>query len=175
MLIRYILSSVCLRLSQFPQLSFMQYTGLCVLSLPIFVMIVRIGVLYLIIIIKSEVWNIYLFRARSWNNAMHCMSFYVLILFWSESYFFTFRWASSNSWTTRWNDGSTHLMEWSSRNEINPVWTFTLIIKIHSVREQWMLMKCLLKCIMTECEISITICPSQFEFLGNVFSLWYDS
>ena len=35
MLVRYILSSVCLRLSQFSEFSFMQYMGLCVLSLPI--------------------------------------------------------------------------------------------------------------------------------------------
>ena len=57
MLARYILSSVCLRLSQIPQLSFMQYMGLCVFSRPIYLMlIVRIHVLYLVIIIKSEVW-----------------------------------------------------------------------------------------------------------------------
>ena len=50
------LSSVCLRLSQFFQLSFIQYMGLCVFSLPIYLMmIVRIRVLYLIIIIKSAV------------------------------------------------------------------------------------------------------------------------
>ena len=60
MLVRYILLSVCLRLSQYPQLSFMQYTGLCVFSLPMFLMmIVRICVLYLIIIIKLEVWPIW--------------------------------------------------------------------------------------------------------------------
>ena len=57
MLVRYILSPVCLRLGQFSQLSFMQYMGLCVFSLPIsLVMIVRILSLDLIIIIKSEVW-----------------------------------------------------------------------------------------------------------------------
>ena len=55
MFVRYILSSVCLRLSQFVQLSFIQYMGLCVYSLPIsLVMIVWIRQLYLIII-KSEV------------------------------------------------------------------------------------------------------------------------
>ena len=56
LLVGYILSSVCLRLSQFPRLPCMQYIGLCVFSLPInLMMIVRIRVLYLIIIIKSEV------------------------------------------------------------------------------------------------------------------------
>ena len=50
---------VCRRLSQFSRLSFMQYMGLWVFSLPItFEMIVRIDVFYLIIIIKSEVWPI---------------------------------------------------------------------------------------------------------------------
>ena len=42
MLVRYMLPSVCLRLRQFSQLSFIQYMGLCVFSLPISpVMIVR--------------------------------------------------------------------------------------------------------------------------------------
>ena len=51
--VRYILSSVCLRLCKFSQLY------LCVFSLLIYlVIIVRICVLYLIIIIKSEVWTI---------------------------------------------------------------------------------------------------------------------
>ena len=59
MLVRHILSSVCLRLSQFTQLSFMQFMGLCVFRSPIsFVMIARIFVLYLIINIRSEVWTI---------------------------------------------------------------------------------------------------------------------
>ena len=55
------LSRVCLTLSQFSQLSFMQYMGLCVFSLPIYLMmIVIIHALKLIIdIIKSEVWPIY--------------------------------------------------------------------------------------------------------------------
>ena len=47
-------SRVCLRFSQFSQLSF-QYMGLCLLSLHISLMIVRIRRLNLIIIIKSEV------------------------------------------------------------------------------------------------------------------------
>ena len=50
---RYILLSVCLRLNQFSQSSFMQYMGPCVLSLPIFLMVIlRICVLYLMINIK---------------------------------------------------------------------------------------------------------------------------
>ena len=59
MLAGYLLLSVCLILSQFSQLSFLQYMGMRVISLPISLMIiVRICVLYLIIIIKSEVWPI---------------------------------------------------------------------------------------------------------------------
>ena len=58
-LVRYILSSVCLRLSQFSQLYFMHYMELCAFSLPISLKVfARIGVLYLIIIVKSEVWPI---------------------------------------------------------------------------------------------------------------------
>ena len=57
--ITYTLSSVCLRLSKFSQLSFMQYMELCVFSLSIYLMtIVRIHVLYLIIIVKLKLWTI---------------------------------------------------------------------------------------------------------------------
>ena len=55
----------------FSQFSVIQYMGLCVFSLPIsFVMIERIGSM-----------NYYtLFRVRSWNNGMRCMSLYILTL-----------------------------------------------------------------------------------------------
>ena len=54
--VRYILSSVCLRLSE---LSFMQYMGLCVFSSPFsLMMIVRKYVLHLITITNSELWPI---------------------------------------------------------------------------------------------------------------------
>ena len=57
--VRYILSSVWVRLSIFSQLSILQYVGLYVFSLPSsLVMIERIYILCLIIIIKSEVWTI---------------------------------------------------------------------------------------------------------------------
>ena len=59
MLLRIILPSVCLKFSQFSQLFFMPYVGLCVFSLPISLMMtVRMHALYLIIIIKSELWPI---------------------------------------------------------------------------------------------------------------------
>ena len=59
MSVRYILSSVWVRLSIFSPLSIIQYVGLYGFSLPIsLVMIERIYILCLIIIIKSEVWTI---------------------------------------------------------------------------------------------------------------------
>ena len=57
--VRYLVSSVWVRLSIFSPLSIIQYVGLYVFSLPIsLVMIERICILCLIIIIKSEVWTI---------------------------------------------------------------------------------------------------------------------
>ena len=59
MILRYILSSMWLWLSQFSQLSFMQYIGLCVFSLHVpRVMVVRIRVQYFVITIKSKIWTI---------------------------------------------------------------------------------------------------------------------
>ena len=58
-------------------LSIIQYVGLYVFSLPIYI----IYMLCLIIIIKSEAWNYYpLLRVRSWNNGFRCMSFYILTI-----------------------------------------------------------------------------------------------
>ena len=52
-------SSLGLRSSKFCQLSFMQYMGRCIFSLHIYlVVIVRICIIYLFVIIKSEVWPI---------------------------------------------------------------------------------------------------------------------
>ena len=60
MLVLYILWSVSLRLSQFSQLSFIQYLGLCVFSIPnSHMMIVRMHAAWCIIIIsKSKLWII---------------------------------------------------------------------------------------------------------------------
>ena len=59
MTVRYILSSVWVRLSIFSPLSSIQYVGLCVFSWPIpLVIIERIYIHCLIIIIKSEVWTV---------------------------------------------------------------------------------------------------------------------
>ena len=80
--VRYILSSVWVRLSTLSQLSIIQYKGLCVFSLPIslLVMIERVNTLsYYHHQIGSM--NYYpLFRVRSWNNGMRCMSLYILII-----------------------------------------------------------------------------------------------
>ena len=56
MLLSYMLPSLCLRLRLFSQLSFIQYMGLCVFAYPIRLSWLWEYVLYLIIIIKSEVW-----------------------------------------------------------------------------------------------------------------------
>ena len=58
MLVRYMLPTVCLRSRQFSQLSFIHYMGLCVFSLPNSPVMTWECVLYLIIIIKPEVWII---------------------------------------------------------------------------------------------------------------------
>ena len=59
MLIRYILFRVCVLVNSPIYLSCIFHMGLCVFSSPIsFMTIVRIHILYLIIIIKSEVWPI---------------------------------------------------------------------------------------------------------------------
>ena len=75
--VRYILSSVWVRLSIFSQLSIIQYMGLCVFSLPIaFVMIERI---YTLSYYQHQIgsMNYYpLFMVRSRNNGMRCMSLY---------------------------------------------------------------------------------------------------
>ena len=80
--VRYILSSVWVRLSIFSQLSIIQYMGLCVFSLPIsLVMIERIHV-YTLSYYHHQIgsMNYYpLFRVRSWNNGMRCMSLYILM------------------------------------------------------------------------------------------------
>ena len=77
MLVRHLLSNMCLGLSQFSQLLFMQYMGLCVFSLPIsFVMILKMRALRLIIIMKSE--SLAILNVTSWNNGMRYMSCYVI-------------------------------------------------------------------------------------------------
>ena len=81
------LSSVCLRLSQFSRISFVQYIGVCVVSLSIsLMMIVRIRVLYFIIIIKSEVWPIY-HCLRFDNETMVCAVCLIFIFLQTEHYF----------------------------------------------------------------------------------------
>ena len=91
MLVRYILSSVCLKLSQFSHLSFIQYMGLCVISLLIYLMI-TCTLSYNHHQIRS-VTHLPLFRVRSWNNGMCCMSFYILEYFfskWTKDWLFFF-------------------------------------------------------------------------------------
>ena len=78
--VRYILSSVWVGLSIISQFSIIQYMGLCVFSLPIsLVMIERICTLSYY---HHQIggMNYYpLFRVRSRNNGMRCMSLYILL------------------------------------------------------------------------------------------------
>ena len=78
--VRYILSSVWMRLSIFSQLSIIQYMGLCIFILPIsLLMIERI---YTLSYYHHQIgsMNYYpLFRVKSWNNGMRCMPRYSYI------------------------------------------------------------------------------------------------
>ena len=59
LLVWYIIVGVCLRLCPFSQSSIMQYVGYCVVSFCIsLLMILRIFVLHITIIIRSEIWII---------------------------------------------------------------------------------------------------------------------
>ena len=79
--VRYNLSSVWVRLSLFSQLSIRQYVGLCVFSLLVFfVMIEIIYIHFSYYHLQTGSMTYYpLFRVRSWNNGMRCMSFYILM------------------------------------------------------------------------------------------------
>ena len=55
--VRYILSSVSVRLSTFSSLSIIQYVGLYVFSLPISLVMIEIIYILCLVIIKSEVWT----------------------------------------------------------------------------------------------------------------------
>ena len=85
--VRYILSSVWVRLSIFSQLSIIQYMGLCVFSLPI--SLVMIETIYTLSYYHHQIgsMNYYpLFRARSWNNGVRCMSIFLLYYFWDSQH-----------------------------------------------------------------------------------------
>ena len=76
--VRYILSSVWVRLSIFSQLSIIQYMGLCIFRLPI--SLVMIERMYNSSCYHHQIGNMnyyLLFRVRSWNNGVRCMSFYI--------------------------------------------------------------------------------------------------
>ena len=80
--VRYILSSVWVRLSTFSPLSINQYVGLYVFSLPISLVMIERKYILCLIIINSVVWTITycLGLGRPWNNGVRCMFFYILIL-----------------------------------------------------------------------------------------------
>ena len=81
--VRYMLSSVWVRLSIFSQLSIVHYMGLCVFRLPISLMMTE--KVYTLSYYHHQIrsMNCYpLFRVRSWNNGMRCMSLYILMNSW---------------------------------------------------------------------------------------------
>ena len=85
--VRYMLSSVWVRLSIFFQLSIIQYMGMCVFSLPI--SLVMIEMIYTLSYYHHQIrsMNYYpLFRARSSNNGMRCMSIFLLYSFWDRQH-----------------------------------------------------------------------------------------
>ena len=74
--VTYTLSSVWVRSSILSQLSIIQYVGLCVFSLSISLVIIE----RIYILCHHQIGKNYpLFRVKSWNNGMRCMSFYILI------------------------------------------------------------------------------------------------
>ena len=73
--VRYILSSVWVRLSILSPLSIIQYVGLYVFSLPISLVMIERIYIYFVLFSSSNP----LFRVRLWNNGVRCMSFYTLI------------------------------------------------------------------------------------------------
>ena len=82
MLVRYISSCMCVRLSIFSRLSIKQYVGFCVFSLPI--TLVMIGRIYIslsyIIIIKSEVWTHRLGLAHETMICAVCLSIFLVTM-----------------------------------------------------------------------------------------------
>ena len=83
--LRYILSSVWIRLSIFSQLSIMQsiiqYVGLCDFSLPLPLWWLREYIYFVLLSSPIGSMNYYpLLRVRSWKNGVRCVSFYILMV-----------------------------------------------------------------------------------------------
>ena len=79
--VRYILWTVWVRLNIFSQLSIIQYMGLYVFSLPVF--LVMIEIIWTLSYYHHQIgsMNYYpLFRAKSWDNGMRCMSLYIIMI-----------------------------------------------------------------------------------------------
>ena len=79
MLVRYMMPSVCLRLRQFSQLSLYSLYGAVCLQLTQFSCDDRENVYFILLSSSNRKYeSLPLFRVRSWNNGMRCMSYYVL-------------------------------------------------------------------------------------------------
>ena len=115
--VRYILSSVWVELSVFSQLSIIQCMGMCVFSFPI--SLVMIEKIYTLSYYHHQIgsMNCYpLFRVRSWNNGLRCMSLYILTIIeetgefphkgqWRWALMFSLITAWTNSWVNNRNPG----------------------------------------------------------------------
>ena len=83
----YMLSSVWVSFSIFSQLSIIQYMGLCVFNLPI--SLVMIEIIYTLSYYHHQIWsmNYYpLFRVRSWNTGVRCMSLHIPMCMFTAMY-----------------------------------------------------------------------------------------
>ena len=85
MLVRYMMPSVCLRLRQFSQLSLYSLYGAVCLQLTQLSCDDRENVYFILLSSSNRKYeSLPLFRVRSWNNGMRCMSYYVLMNLWYD-------------------------------------------------------------------------------------------
>ena len=87
--VRCILSNVRLRLSVFSEWSFMQYIGLCGISIPISLLWQKIFVLHFIVVIKSQIW-IFSHYSGLAHGTVHaqCLIKFLAVSLWQLIYFF---------------------------------------------------------------------------------------
>ena len=122
--VRYMLC-VWVRLSIFSQLSIIQYMGLCVFSIP--VSIVMIERIYTLSSDHHQIGSMSyypLFRVRSWNNGMRCMSLYILIKATFSSHHASFLQRSDSI-----SIGQGGIMPYTIFKGDMPIYTYAIIIQ----------------------------------------------
>ena len=130
--VRYILSSVWVKLSVFSQLSIIQCMGLCVFSFPISLVMKIYTLSYYHHPIGSM--NYYpLFRVMSWNNSLRCTSLYIITIIeetgefphkgqWRWALMFSLIPAWPNNWVDNRNAGDLRSIMTSHCNEWSPAY-----------------------------------------------------